>query len=215
MSSPARQLSTTATGRRIDHRYAISAKLRYELRRDSILLNAGQGQTVNLSSSGVLFESEYALPPGMQIELWIAWPVRLNNTTALNLHVIGRTVRAHDNRTAVKFLRHVFRIASPSKQRHLIPKPTLPDTFWSASSDLPGIRRALAAARHLLVMYRRQLDDEKSRHRLQRLENRLMAVASELDQFGTFGKCSSTAGKDAGSSARLRARTSADAATCA
>ena len=196
MSSPARQLSTTATGRRIDRRYAISAKLRYELWRDSILLNAGQGQTVNLSSSGVLFESEYALPPGMQIELWIAWPVRLNNTTALNLHVIGRTVRAHDNRTAVKFLRHVFRIASPSKQRHLIPKLPLPDTFWSASSNLPGIRRALAAARHFLEMYRLQLDDDKSRHRLQRLENRLMAVASELDQFGTFKKEKGLSGQD-------------------
>jgi site-specific recombinase XerD len=73
-------------------------------------------------------------------------------------------------------------------QRHLIPKLPLPDTLGSASSDIPGICRALAAARHLLEMYRRQLDDEKSHHRLQRLENRLMAVASELERFGISEK---------------------------
>jgi site-specific recombinase XerD len=73
-------------------------------------------------------------------------------------------------------------------QRHLVPKLPLPDSSSSLGSDLPGIRRALAATRHLLEMYRRQLGDEKSRHRLQRLDKRLMAVASELDRFATAEK---------------------------
>ena len=68
-------------------------------------------------------------------------------------------------------------------RRHLIPKLVLPDSSFSASSDLPGIRRALEATRHLLEIYRRQLTHEKSRRRLQRLENRIMAVATELDRF--------------------------------
>jgi hypothetical protein len=37
----------------------------------------------------------------------------------------------------------------------------------SATTDLPGIRQALAATRHLLEMYRRELPDEKTRRRLQ------------------------------------------------
>src|SRR5215471_9691752 len=70
-------------------------------------------------------------------------------------------------------------------QRHLIPKLALPDSSFSVSSDLPGIRRALEGTRHLLEIYRRQVTQEKSRRRLQRLENRIMAVATELDRFVT------------------------------
>jgi len=70
-------------------------------------------------------------------------------------------------------------------QRHLVPKLFLPDCILSVGSDLAGIRRALAAARHLLEMYRRQLGDEHSRHKLQRLDKRLLSVAMELDGLTT------------------------------
>ena len=68
-------------------------------------------------------------------------------------------------------------------RRNLIPKLELYESSFSGSSDLPGIRRALEGARHLLEMYRRQLTHEKSRRRLQRLENRITAVTAELDRF--------------------------------
>jgi len=58
----------------------------------------------------------------------------------------------------------------------------------SACSDLPGIRRALAATRHLLEMYRRQLQDEKARRQLQRLDERLYTAVCELDRFTTTEK---------------------------
>jgi hypothetical protein len=73
-------------------------------------------------------------------------------------------------------------------QHHLIPKLALPDSVLSAGSDLPTIRRALAAARHLLEMCRRQLGDERSRRKLQRLDKRLLSIAMELDRFTTPGK---------------------------
>jgi len=57
----------------------------------------------------------------------------------------------------------------------LLPSPT--------HADLPAIRQALTATRHLLEMYRRQLADEKTRRTLQRLDHRLLAIASILDQF--------------------------------
>jgi len=71
-------------------------------------------------------------------------------------------------------------------QHHQIPK--LSPRPLSESSDLPGIRFALAATRHLLEMYRRQLQDEKARHKLQRLDKRLLNVDFELDRFGTAEK---------------------------
>ena len=71
-------------------------------------------------------------------------------------------------------------------QPHRLPTLSLPT--YTASADLPGIQQALAATRHLLEMYRRQLDDEKIRRKLQRLDKRLRAVASQLDRITTTEK---------------------------
>lgn len=68
-------------------------------------------------------------------------------------------------------------------QRHRAPQLPLPASSVSAHCDLPGIRQALAATRHLLQMYRQHLRNEKSRRKLQRLDKRLLAVASQLDQL--------------------------------
>jgi hypothetical protein len=73
-------------------------------------------------------------------------------------------------------------------QCHLVPKLLLPDRLSSASSDLPGVRRALTATRHLLEMYRRQLADEESRRKLQRLDKRLLTVSLELDRLAIAEK---------------------------
>ena len=59
--------------------------------------------------------------------------------------------------------------------------PTLSITTCPANAGLPGILQALGASRHLLEMYRRQLGDEKTRRKLQRLDRRLLAVAAEVE----------------------------------
>lgn len=64
-------------------------------------------------------------------------------------------------------------------QPHRLPNLTPPKDAYSAG--LPGIHQALAATRHMLEMYRRQLDDEKTKRKLQRFDRRLLAVASQLD----------------------------------
>jgi len=61
--------------------------------------------------------------------------------------------------------------------------PELPLLPSPARADLSAIRQALTATRHLLEMFRRQLADEKTRRTLQRLDDRLLAIASILDQF--------------------------------
>ena len=53
---------------------------------------------------------------------------------------------------------------------------------------LPGIRHALAATRHLLEMYRRQLSDDKIGRRLQRLDRRLLDVDQQLQNIPTGEK---------------------------
>jgi site-specific recombinase XerD len=61
--------------------------------------------------------------------------------------------------------------------------PTLALLKEIPSAGLPGIRQALGATRHLLEMYRRQLSDEKIRRKLQRLDKRLLTVASQLQRI--------------------------------
>ncbi len=85
-------------------------------------------------------------------------------------------------------LQREFHLArQAAAHHHLIPKLPLPDPF-SATPDLAGVQRALRATRHLLDMYRRQLSDERTRRKLQRLDRRLLDVASQLDLVATAEK---------------------------
>ena len=70
-------------------------------------------------------------------------------------------------------------------QPHRLPTLTVPNY---PNPSLAGIRQALAATRHLLEMYRRQRDDEKIRRKLQRLDKRLLAVDSQLEQLASAEK---------------------------
>jgi hypothetical protein len=72
-------------------------------------------------------------------------------------------------------------------QVHQVPELSI-STFLSAVSDLPGILRTLAATRHLLEMYRRQLKDDRASRTLRLLDRRLHRVALELDRFSTAEK---------------------------
>ena len=71
-------------------------------------------------------------------------------------------------------------------QPYCLPIPAVPHP--TATSDIPGIRQALAATRHLLEMYRRQFTDDKIHRKLKRLDRRLLDVASELDHIATTEK---------------------------
>jgi hypothetical protein len=85
-------------------------------------------------------------------------------------------------------LQREFHVARQNAlQRYQLPELPVFSTL-SASSDLLGIRRALMATRHLLEMYRRQLQNEKTRRKIQRLDKRLLGVAFELDRFATAEK---------------------------
>lgn len=73
-------------------------------------------------------------------------------------------------------------------QPHLLPQLPVPCGAASSTANLTGIRQALAATRHLLEMFRRQLRDERMHRKLQRLDKRLLSVASELNRISTDPK---------------------------
>lgn len=105
------QAVTRTRDRRTGRRYEVSLKLRWKVSRRKRLLEAGTGITVDLSSSGVLFEADRTLPIDGFVELSISWPVLLNNSLPMLLIVSGRIVRLSGNRVAIQILQHEFRTA--------------------------------------------------------------------------------------------------------
>jgi hypothetical protein len=95
--------------RRDDRRYRIHLDLRWKLIRRRRVLDTGVGQTVDLSSGGILFDAGRQLPVGLNVELAISWPVLLRNEAPMQLIVSGRIVRAGNNSTAVAMSQHEFR----------------------------------------------------------------------------------------------------------
>jgi len=69
----------------------------------------GSGQTLNMSSSGVLFTTDQTLLPGRRLELAISWPAHLDNKCALKLVARGRVVRFEGRAAALEIMQHEFR----------------------------------------------------------------------------------------------------------
>jgi len=106
-----------AGDRRSDRRYDIALDLRWKVIRRRRVLDAGTGTTLDLSSGGILFETDRQLPTGLNVELSISWPVLLHNVAPLQLVVTGRIVRASGRRTAVRMMQHEFRTAKHPAER--------------------------------------------------------------------------------------------------
>ena len=92
-----------------DRSYPIETNLEYEIVRGHEVLGVGRGKTVNISSSKIVFQPEYPIPVGSQIEAYVDWPARLDNVIALRLHVDGETIETENGYAAVRILRHEFR----------------------------------------------------------------------------------------------------------
>jgi hypothetical protein len=107
--------------RRRDRRYRIDLEVRWKLIRRRRVRDAGVGRTIDLSSGGVLFDATRPLPPGMQVELNISWPVLLHNVAPMQLVVSGRVVRSTGTRVAIQMNQHEFRtVGVPADHRDVL-----------------------------------------------------------------------------------------------
>lgn len=103
---------TQESDRRRSDRFAIEREIRYRALNKRGGEEAGEGKTVNMSSSGVLFTSGQILRPGRRIELAINWPAQLNNKCALKLVARGRIVRFDNGLAAMEIQQYEFRTQS-------------------------------------------------------------------------------------------------------
>jgi hypothetical protein len=117
--------------RRSDRRYEISLELRWKVLRRKRILDAGMGRTVDISSGGILFETGRKLPIGLKVQVSIAWPVLLHNSSPLQLTVAGRVVRSDNERAAIEIIQHEFRTlgVSPEQRSPISASTRTPFTF--------------------------------------------------------------------------------------
>jgi hypothetical protein len=100
---------TAQADRRHSDRFPIEREVRYRVFNKRSSEEMGDGKTINISSSGVLFTADHLLLPGRRLELSISWPAQLNNKTPLKLVARGRVVRSENGRAAVEIQQYEFR----------------------------------------------------------------------------------------------------------
>jgi hypothetical protein len=102
--------------RRVHRRFPINAPAQYRIKDGAGEYGeTGSGRTLNISSGGVLFESNNPLRLGALVELAIAWPVLLDTSTGLTLWLVGKVVRVEQNRSALAIVRYEFRTRAVPK----------------------------------------------------------------------------------------------------
>jgi len=95
--------------RRQSERFTIERHVRYRVLTKRSTEETGEGQTLNISSRGVLFKPTQPLLTGLRLEMCVSWPAQLNDRCALKLVIRGRVVRIDQGRAAVEIQQHEFR----------------------------------------------------------------------------------------------------------
>ena len=115
----------THSDRRQSDRFPIEREVRYKILNKRSGEETGDGKTVNISSSGVLFSSDQILLPGRRLELSISWPAQLNNRCALKLVARGRVVRFEAGLAAIEIQQYEFRTQSTTPVAPVTTKPVV------------------------------------------------------------------------------------------
>jgi hypothetical protein len=95
--------------RRTNGRFPLENVLRYRFLEAKNPAPAGTGQTLNMSSSGMLLKVESLLPIGQKIEVSVDWPAQLNEHCGLKLVALGKVIRSSAEEAAVSIDKYDFR----------------------------------------------------------------------------------------------------------
>ena len=94
--------------RRKSKRWPIEREVRYKVVNGQKDIS-GSGKTINISSGGVLFTTEYTLSERQSIELAVSWPAILNEAIPLELTARGNVIRAEETQAAITIERYEFK----------------------------------------------------------------------------------------------------------
>jgi hypothetical protein len=133
--------------RREKGRFPIRRELRYKVLQDATVLEVGTGETLNISSGGVLFSAGRDLKPGCFVELSISWPVLLDDACPMRLIVFGRVLRSSTALTACTIDKYEFRTQARVKVKTI--ELTRNDSMlqrWASGMRKETMKASLATA---------------------------------------------------------------------
>ena len=131
------------TERRVKSRYPLHLNVRYQTLGTAVRV-ANVGQTVNLSSSGVLINSTCPIGEGERVRAVFEWPSMLNGDIPLQLVTVGIVVRRQGTRLAIAFEGYQFRTAGRRANVAAMPTPRPVSNYYGldvASSPIAAKSR--------------------------------------------------------------------------
>ena len=134
------------TDRRNKARFPFQRELRYKLLEQDTIVASGNGETLDMSSSGVAFDAKQPLKEGSFVELSISWPVLLDESCPMRLIIFGRIVRSSQEKTVCTVDKYEFRTQSRSFQ---VAAPVRTDSMLQRWAD--GYRRESLKTREASV----------------------------------------------------------------
>src|ERR1700733_128306 len=121
--------------RRVKSRYPLELNVRYQTMDAGPV--AGVGQTVNVSSSGMLLACASNIPEGARLKIFIEWPSLLNGTTPLQLITVGTVVRCTEIGVSIVFESYQFRTMSRTRHANITQMPDRVAPSYGSSQPEP------------------------------------------------------------------------------
>ena len=97
--------------------FPVQAEVVYRLKQGRRLVESGRTQSLTLSGSEVVLNSQRRMPSGMEIELIMTWPVPKGTSGSLVLCIKGRTAGGQGKRTKVQIGRYNFEARTETERR--------------------------------------------------------------------------------------------------
>ena len=104
--------------RRASHRFPLHLPIRYRMLGPSQSVEWLSSESVNISSGGLYFRTAEAVPPGQNLEAFVAWPLLLDKHIPLRLVTKGPVVRNDGIGTAMRFETYEFRTGQVHTDAH-------------------------------------------------------------------------------------------------
>jgi hypothetical protein len=117
MSKRSLHFFENADDRRSSNRLPIEREIRYSIKVGrKTIIRSGEGKTVNMSGTGILFttQSDLHLHRGQRVELAVNWPALLNNVLPLKLVAQGRVIRIEEKQAAMAIESYEFKTCGTS-----------------------------------------------------------------------------------------------------
>ena len=122
--------------RRVKSRYPLELNVRYQTM-GAAGPGTGVGQTLNISSSGMLLACASNIPEGTRLKLFVEWPSLLNGTTPLQLITVGTVIRCTQIGMSIVFDSYQFRTMSRTQYSKITQMPERLSSSYGSSQAQP------------------------------------------------------------------------------